>query len=169
MNCLQTLLFFPNILKGGKASLLIKGFVCSFPERAKKKVLHYQIWRKGQQDGAILTIGIRVVRHFVRDFIWRQMQVRKREGSIIETRIASQGEMNEKCSFIHRTWFFSVQTYERKTCYFLVLRSMPVFFLFCDSQQWFTCLCLYLFPRLDRKFFQRWLTHLCGVASTSDV
>ena len=88
--------FFPNILKRGRASLLIKGFVCSFPERAKK-VLHYQIWRKGQQDGAILTIGIKQRGICLSGSLF---DVELGKGSIIETRIASQGEMNEKCSFV---------------------------------------------------------------------
>ena len=63
--------------------------------KEQKKVLHYQIWRKGQQDGAILTIGIKQRGICLSGFLF---DVELGKGSIIETRIASQGEMNEKCS-----------------------------------------------------------------------
>ena len=77
-------------------NLLNVEYLRSFPERAKK-VLHYQIWRKGQQDGAVLTIGIKQRGICLSGSLF---DVELGKGSIIETRIASQDEMNEKCSFV---------------------------------------------------------------------
>lgn len=156
--------FFPNILKGGKASLLIKGFVCSFPERAKKSPSLPNL-EKGPARWCHIDCWYKVVRHLlVRDFIWRQ--VRKRQHYWNKDCFPG---WNEWKVFICTHRFLILQCSNVWTKNMLLSRFTEIhasvlpllWFITMIHMSLFT----YLFPRLDRKFFQRWLTHLCGVAS----
>lgn len=169
MNCLQTLLFFPQYPQAWQGLIIDKG-VCLFFSWKSKKSPSLPNLEKGPAGWCHIDYWYKAARHLlVRVFIW--CRVRKR-----------QHYWNKDCFPGWNEWKVFI-------CWFLILECSNVWTknmllsLFAEIHAsvlpllWFTTMihmslftymlriCYVFVYVLDRKFFQRWLTHICSAAS----